>query len=71
MRTDLIINVGMIVIGLALLLTGVHASNSLSSGFSNAFQGTPSERSIWLMVGGGILTAVGVVRTLRSRSKRA
>lgn len=71
MRNDLIIGVAAIVIGLALLLAGVHASNSISSGFSKAFQGAPSEKAIWLMVVGGIITIFGVVKTLRSRSKRA
>ena len=69
MQTARLIGPGLIVVGVVLLILGWQASESVSSGFSKAFQGAPSDKAIWLLVGGGILVVLGVVRTMRSRSK--
>ena len=45
--------------GAILIVYGVHASNSLGSDFSRFFTGSPTEKSIWLLIGGVILAAVG------------
>lgn len=69
MQTARLIGPGLIVVGVVLLIFGWSASNSASSEFSKAFQGAPSDKAIWLLVGGGILVVLGVVRTMRNRSK--
>lgn len=45
--------------GVALIGFGVHASNSIGSDFSKFFTGAPTEKSIWLLLGGVLLAAVG------------
>ena len=57
-----------IAIGIALLVFGFIASDSLSSSFSRFFNGTPSDKAIWLIIG-GILT-IGVGSLLAWRSSR-
>ena len=69
MQTDRLIGPGLIAVGIVLLIFGWNASHSVSSGFSKAFQGAPSDKAIWLLVGGGIVVVLGVVKTMRSRSK--
>lgn len=65
--TDRILGVGLIVIGVALLLAGLNATESISSEFSKLFQGAPSDKAIWLMVGGALVAVIGVVKSLRGR----
>lgn len=45
--------------GIVLIIYGVHASHSLGSDFAKVFTGSPSEKSIWLVIGGVILAAIG------------
>lgn len=55
------IPVGLIVVlaGIVLFVMGVAASESVSSSFSKFFTGEPSDRSIWLMLGGIAAIVVG------------
>jgi LPXTG-motif cell wall-anchored protein len=50
-------SIAFLVAGIILLVYGLNASNSLSSSVSHALNGAPSDKSIWLIVGGvvGIL----------------
>ncbi len=52
--------------GILLLVLGVFASESISSSFSRMFTGEPTDRAIWLMLGG--LAAVGVGIALARRT---
>jgi hypothetical protein len=45
--------------GIALIVYGISASNSIGSDFSRLFTGSPTDKSIWLLVGGVVLAAVG------------
>ena len=71
MKNGRIVGIGLIVVGLVLLYFGLEANNSFSSGFSKTFQGSPSDKAIWLLVAGGIVTLLGVVKTVRSGPKGA
>lgn len=46
-----------LVVGVVLLIYGLNASDSVASSVSEAVTGTPTDRSMWLI----ILGAVGVV----------
>jgi hypothetical protein len=55
--------------GIVLIVYGVVASNSLGSDFSRFFTGAPTDKSIWLLVGGAIMAAIGAGGLLiRSKS---
>lgn len=46
--------------GIALTVYGVSASESFSSDVSRVFTGTPTDRSMWLIIGGVTLLVAGV-----------
>lgn len=41
-----------LVVGIVLLVMGLRATDSFSSQFSKFFTGTPTDRAIWLTIGG-------------------
>lgn len=62
-----ILGLVLLVIGAGLLFWGFQARESISSGFSEAFQGAPSNKAIWLFVAGGLVAAFGLLKLLRRR----
>jgi len=56
----------MLIAGVALVVYGISASQSLASSFSKFFTGSPTEKSIWMLIAGGILIAIGLAGFLRS-----
>jgi hypothetical protein len=54
-----LISVALLVSGVLALAYGVTASNSVGSDFSRLFTGAPTEKSIWLLLAGGIAVALG------------
>ena len=47
------------VVGVILLVLGIQASNSFASDVSRVFTGNPTDRSVWLIVGGVVAILVG------------
>jgi len=56
--------------GVVLLIFGIQASNSFTSGISKAFNGTPTNQSIWMIVGGAVLIIVGLIMGVSGRGTR-
>ena len=56
--------------GLVLMIIGINATNSFSSDVSQFFTGSPTDKAIWMLIGGIVATVVGLTMTLR-RSKQA
>jgi hypothetical protein len=50
----------LIAAGLGLMAYGVQASESFSSDVSRFFTGSPTDRTLWLMVGGFAAVAAGI-----------
>jgi hypothetical protein len=70
MESGRVFGIALLAIGTVLLIFGVNATHSVSSGFSSLFQGAPSDKSVWLIIAGGLLGALGLVQTLRGRPVR-
>ena len=51
--------------GILLLIFGVSAAQSFSSDISCFFAGSPTDKAIWMLIGGVVLSIVGVVGLLR------
>jgi len=51
--------------GVALLIFGIGASNSLGSDISRFFTGSPTDKAIWMLIGGVVLSIVGLAGLLR------
>jgi hypothetical protein len=56
----------LLVLGIAMLAMGYDAYRSVSSGVSKIFTGAPTDRSLLLLVGGGVLTIAGLGGISRS-----
>ena len=44
--------IALVVVGVALIVFGISASESFSSDVSRFFTGTPTNHSVWLLIGG-------------------
>lgn len=51
--------------GILLIFFGVNASNSFGSDISRVFTGSPTDKAIWMMVGGVVAAVVGLVGLAR------
>jgi NO-binding membrane sensor protein with MHYT domain len=51
--------------GILLLVFGVMATTSLSSDISRFFTGSPTDKAIWMLIGGVVASVVGAVGLLR------
>lgn len=55
--------------GIVLLIFGINAANSAGSELSKFFTGNPTDKSMWLIIGGAVATGVGLISLLRGRSR--
>lgn len=60
-----LISLALLVCGLVLIIYGVNASESVGSAFSRLFTGSPTDKTIWLLVGGVLLAALGAGGLMR------
>lgn len=65
MNMSKIISLILLAAGVALIIHGVQASDSIGSDFTRFFHGGPTNKTMWLMVGGIVLTAVGAGGLMR------
>jgi hypothetical protein len=59
------ISLAFLVGGIILIVYGVSASNSVGSSFSRMFTGSPTDKTVWLLVGGAVAAVIGLVGVLR------
>ena len=59
------LSLALLVGGISLLIYGANASDSVGSGVSRFFTGSPTDKTMWLLIGGAIATVVGGVGLLR------
>jgi hypothetical protein len=64
-----LISLVLLVAGISLLIYGANASDSLGSDFSRFFTGSPTDKSMWMIIGGAAATVAGAVGLLFGRSK--
>lgn len=56
--------------GIVLLVFGMKASDSIGSSFSRFFTGSPTDKTVWLLIGGSVAAIVGAAGLFRG-SKNA
>jgi multisubunit Na+/H+ antiporter MnhB subunit len=65
-----IVGLAIFALGVVLLIFGFNESHSFSSDVSRAFTGNPTDRSMWLIVGGAAAVIVGLVISLLGIRRR-
>lgn len=55
-----LISIALLIAGIVMIVFGAKASDSVGSDVSRLFNGTPTDKTIWLLVGGIIAAALGV-----------
>jgi hypothetical protein len=60
-----ILSIALLIAGVILTAWGVRASQAFSSDVSRILTGEPTDKAIWLLVGGIALTAAGLFGSLR------
>lgn len=53
------LSIALLAVGILLILWGVSASESFNSGVSRAFTGSPTEKAMWLLIGGVVAAVAG------------
>jgi hypothetical protein len=59
------VSLALLVAGIVLIVYGISASNSVGSGFSRMFTGSPTDKTLWLLIGGGAAALIGLVGVMR------
>ena len=58
-------SLALLVGGVVLIIIGINATNSFSSDVSRFFTGSPTDKAIWILIGGIVAAVVGLTGTLR------
>jgi len=64
-----IAGIAVLVVGIILIGWGLSASDSIGSGFSRLFTGAPTDKTIFLLVGGVVLAVAGAGAALYPAGK--
>jgi len=65
-----VLGIALLAAGALLIIFGINASESFSSDVSRFFSGSPTNRSIWLLVLGIVAAGVGLFVTLKGSRNR-
>jgi uncharacterized membrane protein YidH (DUF202 family) len=60
-----IVSLALLVGGVVLIVIGINATNSFSSDVSRFFTGSPTDKAIWMLIGGIIAAIIGLMGMLR------
>jgi len=60
-----IVSLALLVGGVVLMLIGINATNSFSSDVSRFFTGSPTDKAVWMLLGGIVVAVIGLTGTLR------
>ena len=64
------VSIALIAGGIALIVFGINATNSFSSDVSRFFTGNPTDRSMWMIVGGIVTVIAGLVLAITGSRKK-
>lgn len=63
-----IVSLALLVGGVVLIVIGINAMNSFSSDVSRFFTGSPTDKAVWMLIGGVVAAVIGLVGTMRGKS---
>ena len=59
------ISIALLAGGIVLIVIGVNATKSFSSDVSRFFTGSPTDKAVWMLIGGIAAAAFGLFGTMR------
>jgi hypothetical protein len=59
------LSIALLIVGCVLIGFGINASDSFSSDVSRFFTGNPTDRAMWLLIGGVAAAIIGIVGMFR------
>ena len=65
-----IISLAILVVGVALVVAGINATNSFNSDVSRFFTGSPTDKAVWTLLAGVGLILVGLTTWVRGSKSR-
>ena len=63
------LSIAFLVVGIILIIFGINATNAFASDVSNFFTGSPTNKAIWLLIGGIAAAILGVFGLLRPKKQ--
>jgi hypothetical protein len=60
-----IVSLALLAGGIVLIIVGVNATNSFNSDVSRFFTGSPTDKAVWMLIGGILAAVIGLAGTLR------
>ena len=63
------VSIAMLGAGILLTIFGIGATKSFSSDLSRFFTGAPTDKAIWMLVGGVVVAVIGLVGLWRGAKK--
>ena len=61
-----LLSLALLVGGVVLIIIGINATNSFSSDVSRFFTGSPTDKAVWMLIGGSVAAIVGLTMAVRS-----
>jgi hypothetical protein len=65
-----LLSIVLLVGGVVLMILGIQATNSFGSDVSRFFTGSPTDKAIWMVIGGIVASVIGLAGLMRG-SKQA
>ena len=59
------LSLALLIGGVVLIIFGFQAMNSFSSDLSRFFTGSPTDKAVWMLIGGVVAAVIGLAGTLR------
>jgi drug/metabolite transporter (DMT)-like permease len=63
------LGIALLVAGIVLLVLGINSTNSAGSDISKFFTGAPTDKAVWLLLGGVVAMIVGSFMSLRGQPR--
>jgi drug/metabolite transporter (DMT)-like permease len=60
-----LVSIALLVGGVVLIILGIQATDSFSSDISRFFTGSPTNKAVWMLIGGVVAAIAGFTMTLR------
>ena len=60
-----LVSLALLVGGIVLIVVGFNATHSFASDVSRFFTGSPTDKAVWMLIGGIVAAVIGLVALLR------